>query len=100
MTRIRYKMNKFEVLVSPEFLAVNDMVYAEIFHNFTASITKKGSGQTLEHLIANNMQNIKKLVKKTLIEMGVVFTPECRPRFEKTNPVSDDTNDEDGLSSL
>jgi hypothetical protein len=83
MTRIRYKMNKFEVLVSPEFLAFNKIVFAEIYHDFHANIYEKGKVLPLLRLESNNMQNLKKLVKKTLIEYGVLFTSEVRPRFEK-----------------
>jgi hypothetical protein len=82
MTRIRYKMNKFEVLNSPEFLAIDKVVFVEIFNDFSAAIVQKGSGTALQILKSTNMQNIKKLVKKTLIEMGVVFKNEVRPRFK------------------
>lgn len=85
-TRIRYKMNKFEVLVSPEFLAVDKIVYAEIYHDFHANIYEKGKGLPLLRLESNNMQNLKKLAKKTLKELGVIFENEIRPRFsESTN---------------
>lgn len=83
MTRIRYTMNKFEVLVSPEFLAVDKIVHAEIYHNFHSNIYEKGKGLPIIRLEANNMQNLKKLVKKTLVEYGVLFTNEVRPRFSK-----------------
>ena len=57
------------------------MVSVSLFEaDNTAVITSK-TGPVLKKLKATNLQNLKKLVKQELIDLGVNFQPEVRPRF-------------------
>jgi len=82
MTRIRYtKEETTGILVnSAQLLGVNQMIGVEIHPELKAIIY--GENVVLKELTSNNLQNLKKLVKKTLIEMGVNFSPEVRPRLK------------------
>jgi hypothetical protein len=93
MTRIRYK-KKYNCLHTEPFIAINQVVSATIYPElFKASVCDEDS-YVLKELYANNLQNLKKLVKKTLIEMGVVFEPEVRPRFSES--MNKDLDEVDG----
>jgi hypothetical protein len=80
-TRIRYT-KKDNKLISPEFLAVNKLVYVEInMATFNVEVFDKKMG-LFRHSVQTNMQNAKKFAKKTLVELGVIFEQEVRPRFK------------------
>lgn len=81
MTRIRYKRIN-GLLTSPQFLAINQLVDVTIDETKSEAQIHSNEGHVIKELKATNLQNLKKLIKKTLIEMGVNFQPEVRPRFE------------------
>lgn len=81
--RIRYK-KVGEVLVSPQFLAVNQMVMVNLYPDLLEVEVIGADGAVLFRSDKQtNTQNMKKVAKKRLVELGVNFTPEVRPRFDK-----------------
>lgn len=85
MTRIRYKKEN-GTLVSNPFLAVSDLVTVTLFEtNNTANFLS--SGKIVKELKADNLPTLKKLVKNTLVDMGVVFQSEVRPRLTKAEAI-------------
>jgi len=81
-TRIRYK-ETLNGLETEEFLAVNQMVSVLIIPNtFEVQILDSNSKKIVSYN-NKNLQSAKKWAKQKLIQMGVVFSPEVRPRFKK-----------------
>lgn len=79
--RIRYK-KVGEVLVSPQFLAVNQMVMVNLYPDLLEVEVIGADGAVLFRSDKQtNTQNMKKVAKKRLVELGVNFIPEVRPRF-------------------
>jgi hypothetical protein len=81
MTRIRYKeLNG--LFASPEYLAVNRLVKVIINPaTFAVNITNS-EGQIIESFMnSTSLASSKKYAKQILIQMGVNFSPEVRPRF-------------------
>lgn len=99
MTRIRYK-REGKLLISPPLLAVSDLIIVTLNEDTLTAEFQRNSDKPVELFKHKNIQNLKKAVKGTLKEMGVVFTPECRPRFDKPLVDNDPVDDKDDLSSL
>lgn len=83
-TRIRYK-NVDHNLISDEFLAVSDLVKVTILTNtLEVNVTNSKGDFLLQSVKQSSLQNAKKLAKKTLVGLGVNFSPEVRPRLTDT----------------
>jgi len=89
MTRIRYKRQEDGTLTSGQFLAVGELVTVSLFSDTYSGIVLNGKGFKIKEFKATNMQNLKKIAKKTLLDMSVNFSPEVRPRLT-TELIKDD----------
>jgi len=84
MTRIRYEKTN-GMLVTKEFVAIGQLVKVVINEKLMEVQVLNSQNETLfESVKQKDLTAAKKLVKNTLIGMGVLFQPEVRPRFEKT----------------
>lgn len=83
-TRIRYKKtNAVNVLESSEFLATDQLVKVLLYLETNEAHVVNKDDELVKQIKGTNSSNLKKNVKALLLELGVNFTPEVRPRFDK-----------------
>jgi hypothetical protein len=83
MVRIRYE-NKDGLLVTKPMIAFDHIVQATISPSkLTATVFSQTDGNITNTMTSKTLTQLKKNVKLYLIELGVNFDEECRPRLTK-----------------
>lgn len=81
MTRIRYKLGHLGYFTDP-MLAKDTVVFALIKPNGTAEIIEVETKKAITVFSSKSNAVLKKLVKRELIDIGVKFDSEVRPRLK------------------
>lgn len=87
MTRIKYKLGHMGYF-SQQMLALDQMVFVLLKPNETGEIINAETNVPITVFAEKDQAKLKKLIKKELIQIGVKFQPEVRPRLKKEVPVA------------